>query len=252
MIVKLIIAIVLMAIAWRLISNYRKQASLNNSQVKILYAVYGLLFITVLLAVTGHLHWLGAAFTALAAAVIRFLPLAARFAPMLFQYHQQKNQSGQSSGGNQSTVNSKYLTIVLDHDSETMTGNVIDGPHSGVQLDRLEKNHLRELLLFYDQNDHDSFQLLLAYVHRQFPNDDWDVGSSQQSQSKTGGSSAMTQREALEILGLNDGASKSEIKKAHKQLMQRVHPDRGGSPYLAAKINAAKDFLLKWSRKIKP
>ena len=54
----------------------------------------------------------------------------------------------------------------------------------------------------------------------------------------------MDRHTALEILGLEEGASKDEIVQAHRRLMQKMHPDRGGSDFLAKKINAARDFLL--------
>ena len=55
----------------------------------------------------------------------------------------------------------------------------------------------------------------------------------------------MTESLALEILGLDESAGKDDVSKAHRSLMQKMLPDRGGSDYLAQKINAAKDFLMK-------
>lgn len=57
-------------------------------------------------------------------------------------------------------------------------------------------------------------------------------------------SSISTSEEALDILGLEDGASEEDIKAAYKKLMAKVHPDHEGSEWMAAKLNEARDFLL--------
>ena len=67
-------------------------------------------------------------------------------------------------------------------------------------------------------------------------------GGGHAGQSHTGGD--MNRAEALAILGLKEGASKEEIVAAHRHLMQKLHPDRDGNDYLAAKLNQAKDLLV--------
>ena len=72
-----------------------------------------------------------------------------------------------------------------------------------------------------------------------------DVGASQRSNSRsTKTSSLMSKKEAAEILGVDEAASAEDVKLAHKRLMQKIHPDRGGTDALAQQINTAKDILL--------
>lgn len=241
MFVRLFIATIVIAILWAAIAHYKKQSPANRKKLTLQYAIIGVSAVVILLAAFGRLHWVGALIAGIAATATRFLPLLARFAPFIAQMVQQKNAS-KTSSGNTSTVQSAYLKIHLDHDSGVMTGEIIAGQYAGKTLAELSKDQVKELLLFYQTNDQESLQLLFAFAQRQYPDESWD---HQESQSQTNHPSAMNKKEALEILGLDDGADETEVKQAHKKLMQRLHPDRGGSPYLAAKVNQAKDFLLK-------
>jgi DnaJ-domain-containing protein 1 len=86
-----------------------------------------------------------------------------------------------------------------------------------------------------------SLALLDAWLDRAKPG--WRGGNAGKGAAPAG-SSKMTREEALAVLGLKAGATANDIRDAHRRLMKQFHPDRGGSDYLAAKINQAKDVLL--------
>lgn len=151
---------------------------------------------------------------------------------------------GARSSGSSSTVRSRYLEMRLEHDSGTMTGQVLAGEQAGKALDGLIE---RELLELRDEiaDDAESAALLEAYLDRRIPG--WRDHVEGDAAAGAGGAAdagTMTDEEAYEILGLAPGASEAEIRAAHRRLMLRVHPDQGGSTFLAAKINQAKDRLL--------
>lgn len=158
---------------------------------------------------------------------------------------------GQASAGQTSMVESTYLRMTLDHDSGRMEGEVIDGQFRGRALSVMGIEDL--LALRQDvSGDHDSLSLLEAYLDRSHVGWRDEEGASEESQgegtsrrqrSETSG--PMTRDEAYRVLGLEPGADPKSIKAAYRKLMTKLHPDMGGSAYLAAKINEAKDILLK-------
>jgi hypothetical protein len=132
----------------------------------------------------------------------------------------------------------------LDHDSGALKGTVTAGSMAGRSLDELALTAL-EALLVEVGDDADSVALLEGYLDRRFPRWREDLeGDRAARPGRAADSGAMTDEEAYEVLGLAPGASEAEIRAAHRRLMKRFHPDQGGTSFLAAKINQAKDRLL--------
>ena len=151
---------------------------------------------------------------------------------------------GRRSPGSTSTVRSRFFEMTLDHDSGAMRGQVRAGRMAGRELDELDDQALLELAAEVI-GDPESVALFEAYLDRRMPG--WRDHVENDGAAGAGGaanSGAMTDEEAYQILGLAPGASDREIRAAHRRLMMRVHPDQGGSTFLAAKINQAKDRLL--------
>ncbi|HEX9489202.1 MAG TPA: DnaJ domain-containing protein [Stellaceae bacterium] len=146
-----------------------------------------------------------------------------------------------------SEVETDYIRMRLDHDSGTMSGLVRRGPFQGRRLDELTQSELLALWRQCRVEDEAGANLLEAYLDRLLP--DWRV-AAQRAGSAGGGKTsprpadAMTRAEAYEVLGLSWGAGETEIREAHRRLMMKLHPDQGGSTYLAAKLNRAREVLL--------
>ncbi|WP_372809563.1 molecular chaperone DnaJ [Litorivivens sp.] len=192
----------------------------------------------VLLALTGRVHWIGALIGALLPFVRQAFPLLIRMIPFI-QHQRKASAAGQgASGGNTSEVETDWLQMRMDHDSNRLSGTVKQGSFAGKTLDSLSQEELQQLYLSCE-NDQDSINLLNAYFKYRF-GDNWN--QSQSNQSNAG--SSMTRAQALAVLGLTEDADRDAIVKAHRSLMQKLHPDRGGNDYLASQINLAKDILL--------
>ena len=149
-----------------------------------------------------------------------------------------------AQSGTTSNVRSAALEMQLDHDSGEMDGIVLAGGFEGQRLQDLDEGELN-VLLYELRTDEESVLLLEAYLDRRIPgwreNTERDFGSGHVATPRPG---SMSKQEAYEILGLDPGVGTSEIRKAHRRLMKGMHPDSGGSTFLAAKINEAKEVLL--------
>ena len=159
------------------------------------------------------------------------------------------SQRTQATAGATSRVRSAVLDMALDHDTGALTGKVLAGAHEGRELDSLDEAELAAVAELCRASDEDGLRLLEAYLDRRFPRwreaaqGDADTGARQESPAASR-SSGMTQQEAYEVLGLAAGASEEQIRHAHRSLMKKLHPDQGGSTYLATRVNQAKDVLL--------
>jgi DnaJ-domain-containing protein 1 len=149
----------------------------------------------------------------------------------------------QRSAGQTSRVRSQYLDMTLDHDSGVLTGQIVAGPDAGRALDQFD---LPQLMAMMSGFDAESVALLESYLDRRFPA--WRQhaqGDAAPGRRSATSSSKMTDEEAYQILGLQPGAGRDDIVRAHRSLMKKLHPDQGGSTYLAARVNEAKDTLLR-------
>jgi DnaJ domain len=149
---------------------------------------------------------------------------------------------GQKSSGQVSRVRSNFVEMTLDHDTGAMTGTIVAGRLKGTSLDTLERSVLIGLLGEFDE---ESRNLLAAYLDRRHPRWREDVDDGATAGRGATRSGKMSEEEAYQILGLAPGASADEIGRAHRSLMMKLHPDQGGSTYLAARVNEAKDVLLR-------
>ena len=207
-------------------------------------AIIGCLAIIVVIILTRQLTW--AAF--MLPAMIPWLLRARQASRMAKNWSRMTSASQGASGmapGQTSEIETRFLRMYLAHDSGEMNGDVILGQFSGKTLRNLSFEELI-ILLGEVKDDNHSIQVLVAYMER-YHEEAWreskhateDVNTQM---DKANGS--MTISEAYKVLGLEEGANLDTIKESHRRLMSKLHPDHGGSTYLATKLNEAKDLLL--------
>ena len=207
-------------------------------------AITGCISIIFVIILTRQVTW--AAF--MLPALIPWFLRARQASRMAKNWSRMASASQGASGmapGQTSEIETRYLRMYLAHDSGEMNGDVILGQFSGKTLRNLS---FEELIIFLGEvkDDNHSIQVLVAYMER-YHGEAWreskhakeDVNTQE---DKANGS--MTISEAYKVLGLEEGVNLDAIKEAHRRLMSKLHPDHGGSTYLATKLNEAKDLLL--------
>jgi DnaJ domain len=191
------------------------------------------------LAISGRL-------AALLAPIAMLMPLLIRVRSVLDRHRP-------PAGGQSSTVATAFLRMTLDHDTGTMEGTILRGRFAGMRLEELGAADLLALLRECRAEDEEGARLLEAYLDRLHP--EWRDELAGERAHSAGGSTSggsrarpasgdMSVEEAYAILGLMPGADLDAVKEAHRRLMVKLHPDHGGSDYLATKINRARDVLL--------
>lgn len=243
---RFIFLLALIFIAWMVIRWFIHTPPEKISRALKKSTLWIIAIVFIALAITGRMNWLlavGAAilpFAKRALGLIRFLPLI-----KMLQGRYQASRSYQApKTGQTSTVETRFLRMTLDHDSGDMDGDVLEGRYEDHLLSQMT---LDDLLILYGDcqlEDPESSSLLEAYLDH--THHGWREHTTQKTryEETAAQSNKMTPEEAREILGVDKDATEREIIHAHRKLMHKLHPDRGGSDYLASKINLAKDCLL--------
>ena len=210
----------------------KRQPPAQRRQLLVKYSGYIILAVVIMLAATGRLHWIGAVIAAILPFGRQIGSFIVRSLPFLNWVQQQRR--------NPSVLTTDKVKIVIDSKTGIWQGEILEGEFSSKQLSELTQEQLIEISHRYNIDSPDSARLINAYMRFRF-----QQKSQNKHQHEAGPTeNTLTKKEALDILGLDASAQDKDIIKAHRSLMQKVHPDRGGSDYLAAKINQAKDFLL--------
>lgn len=234
----LILIVAVLGVRWALEWSRRQGTAFRRT----LLTWFGI-GVLLLLAVTGKLGLIVPLLATLLAATLRLAPVLLQFLPILQRAWRQQSQRPRTGGdSNLSSADAKYLHLELNHATGEISGRVVGGRFAGRDLHRMDLPELLELHRECRQDDQDSASLLEAYLDR-VHGEGWRTAGSK-ADARSASRSEISREEAYRVLGLNPGASKEAIIQAHRRLMQKLHPDRGGSDYLAAEINRAKAILL--------
>jgi hypothetical protein len=227
---KLILLVAIAISVWYWWSIVKRQPIEKRKAFLWRSAFWVVLGLSVVLVATGRMHWLGAGLAALIPIGKGVLALAMRALPLMNILSRFKTSPSQ--------FRSQSLMVEINFSTRQMDGEILQGEYTGRRLSELSEEELQSLAEWLKESDRESFVLLQAYLLR-------SGGSQQSAGAEQSASYAdFSKEEAYKILGLEEGASTDDVVTAHKRLVQRLHPDRGGSDYLAAKINAAKDKLV--------
>lgn len=245
---RLLLLIALIFIIWYGLRWWKQQDPEHRNKSLATYLLWGLAGVLILLFLTGRAHWISAAIGALLPLMKSALPYLQRMIPYAMQWKQRQGQQRQLAG--------EWVELKVSPMSGQVDGSVLKGEFKGRHLSDLSESELKQLLRDCLANEMKSAQLLAAFLQQTY-GQQWQASfadvlnehNTNQSQhanfDANHHSGPMTQEEACEILGVDRNCSKEDVLKAYKSLMQKVHPDRGGSDYLTRLVAEAKELLLK-------
>jgi hypothetical protein len=240
----LIICALLLLVYWSVNSIVRK-FSLTRSQARLMMILAIAMAVIIVLVAIGRLpiHFILAPVGVALTYLLRLLPMLLRLMPVWMMLHSRfKFNRAQAGGESQrSTLRTTFLVMELEHGSGDMDGKILKGDFEGQKLSNLTREQLLQLRNEI-QADSDSLQILDAYLDRL--HEDWRDTGQQYEQGSPTEETTPTRELSMEILGLSEPINRKDVISAHRKLMQKLHPDRGGTDYLAKKINAARDCLL--------
>lgn len=151
----------------------------------------------------------------------------------------------QKTAGRHSRIRSAMIEMEIDHATGGVEGSVLAGSFTGRRLSSLAPDNLRRLYEECSALDPEGVPLLEAYLDRRLAGWREDAQGDRDTRTRTHAQSGvMTKDEAYQILGLKPGAGLDEVRHAHRTLIKKLHPDQGGSTYLAARVNQAREILL--------
>jgi hypothetical protein len=149
--------------------------------------------------------------------------------------------------GATSRLRSAAIEMEVDQASGIMCGTVLVGPEEGKSLAHMTREQCEALHRLCLSEDPEGARLLEAYLDRRFPG--WRAARDESANARARGAGAragvMSEDEAYEILGLHKGATRDDVVRSHRSLIKKLHPDHGGTTALAARVNEAKDVLMR-------
>ena len=232
MIVRLLLALIALVGVMAFLGWYgRATPSQRNDAIKSLL-LYGVGIALLVLVVTGRIPWL----FAIISAIIPFwrkISVLGRYLGLFSAL------TGKSFGA--TSLTTEWLVIDFNFSTRALDAQIRKGDFSGQRLSQLNKDQLSQLLQAC-RDDLQSSTAVRAFMAARF-RQTGSAGDDRQ-QKTSAGDVNMSKAQAYEVLGLQPDAEDADIRKAHKRLIQKLHPDRGGSEYLATQINLAKDTLL--------